>query len=246
MNLPPTDPRKTVAWNLERSWLPVLLALGGVIALAELTNLDLAVQDKLFDFGRGRWLVDQSDPAGQAWFYTGPKAVLFVGGLSLLLLALYPPSWRPRGRPAWSRDRRGLLICFFTLGLAPLAIGQLKGLTNIYCPAQIERYGGTHAYVRLLERHPNGLGLEKCGRCWPAGHASGGFALLALAGLARTRRGQLQGLLAGLVAGGLMGGYQMAKGAHYLSHTVVTALLVWLTFLILRQLPGLRSPPASS
>jgi membrane-associated PAP2 superfamily phosphatase len=32
-----------------------------------------------------------------------------------------------------------------------------------------------------------------------------------------------------------MGGYQMLKGAHYLSHTVVTMLLAWIVLLVWRR-----------
>ena len=49
--------------------------------------------------------------------------------------------------------------------------------------------------------------------------------------LARTRRGQLRGVIIGFVAGVVMGTYQMLKGAHFLSHTVTTALVCWLVVL---------------
>ena len=59
---------------------------------------------------------------------------------------------------------------------------------------------------------------------------------MALAGLATTHRGRLRGLAIGLGAGTWMGVYQMLKGAHYLSHTLITALLMWLLFLGCRAL----------
>jgi membrane-associated PAP2 superfamily phosphatase len=40
----------------------------------------------------------------------------------------------------------------------------------------------------------------------------------------------------GLTAGTVMGVYQMLKGAHYLSHTLVTALVCWLIFLLWRRI----------
>jgi membrane-associated PAP2 superfamily phosphatase len=36
--------------------------------------------------------------------------------------------------------------------------------------------------------------------------------------------------------GWIMGGYQMLKGAHYLSDTLVTMLLAWIIHLLLRRL----------
>lgn len=41
--------------------------------------------------------------------------------------------------------------------------------------------------MKVLERHPLDQQPERCGRCFPGGHASGGFALFALAGLVATR-----------------------------------------------------------
>ena len=74
------------------------------------------------------------------------------------------------------------------------------------------------------------------GRGFPAGHASGGFALVALAGLAATRRSRRIALAIGLALGTMMGIYQMLKGAHYLSHTLITALFCWIVFLTYRRL----------
>ena len=75
-----------------------------------------------------------------------------------------------------------------------------------------------------------------CGQCWPAGHASGGFALVSVASLALTRRRQLAGVAVGLTVGGIMGVYQMLKGAHYTSDTLVTMLIAWLIHLLLRRI----------
>jgi membrane-associated PAP2 superfamily phosphatase len=40
------------------------------------------------------------------------------------------------------------------------------------------------------------------------------------------------GLACGLAAGWSVGIYQMLKGAHYLSHTVVTMIVAWLLILV--------------
>ena len=63
---------------------------------------------------------------------------------------------------------------------------------------------------------------------FPAGHASGGFGLLCLAFAWPQVRTCRLGLLAALLIGGWMGLYQMARGEHFLSHTLVTAALAWL------------------
>ena len=54
-------------------------------------------------------------------------------------------------------------------------------------------------------------------------------------GLALSRRGQRIGLALALSFGWSMGLYQMLKGSHYLSHTVITMLLAWIGFLLWRR-----------
>jgi membrane-associated PAP2 superfamily phosphatase len=100
----------------------------------------------------------------------------------------------------------------------------------------VDRYGGKEIYLKTWTGYDDTNRPVKCGNCWPAGHASGGFALVAVASLALTRRGQVLGTLAGLTVGSIMGVYQMVKGAHYLSDTLVTLLLAWIIHLLLRKL----------
>jgi membrane-associated PAP2 superfamily phosphatase len=72
-------------------------------------------------------------------------------------------------------------------------------------------------------------------RCFPSAHASSGYSLLALyfLWLERSRRRARLGLLAGIGMGLLFGIAQQARGAHFLSHDVWSAMMVWLTCLTL-------------
>lgn len=227
---PPPSPRD----SLRRSFWPAVATLGGVVAVAELTAVDLWVQDACFDFTTLRWAVDENARLPKAWFYTGPKAVLIAFGLTCIGLLLGPVRWRQR--VGLAHRRRELATVIACLALGPYLIGEAKARTNLFCPYEITRYGGDVPYVKLFERFPEDQRPKRRGVCFPAGHASGGFALMALAGLATTRRGRLRGLAVGLGAGTWMGVYQMLKGAHYLSHTLITALLMWLLFLGCRAL----------
>ncbi|HEY0947168.1 MAG TPA: phosphatase PAP2 family protein [Opitutaceae bacterium] len=227
---------------LERSFWPVVALLAAVMVLFEWSDVDLALQDRFFDFATQRWLVDGRAPVPRWWFYTAPKIVLAVSGAGLLVIALGAASWRRWCRGSSGSGRRELLVVVATLASGPALIGIGKAVTNVFCPSEIRRYGGDVAYVPLCGTFPEGDRPARRGRCFPAGHASGGFALLSLAGLARTRRGQAWGVAAGLAAGWTMGLYQMFKGAHYLSHTLVTMLVVWLVFLAWRRIFGLAGP----
>lgn len=233
-------PAPSPPWRLDRTLPWAIGALVLLLALFELTDLDLDVQDLLFDAQRRVWLVDDRDPLWRALFYSGPKIALIGFGLGIFVAALGSTRCRAElGVTAFTRQH--LLVAGLTLGTLPALVGGLKATTDIFCPAEIRRYGGDVCYVKLLERGPAPVGPTRRGRCFPAGHASGGFALAALAGVATTRRGQLRALAVAAAAGGLTGFYQMAKGAHYLSHTVVTALLAWIVFLGWRWLLGRSS-----
>lgn len=70
--------------------------------------------------------------------------------------------------------------------------------------------------------------------------------MCALAGLASTKRGRRLGILIGMAMGGAMGIYQMLKGAHYLSHTLITSLVCWILFLFWRRLLKVTSPPINT
>jgi len=213
---------------------PAAGLLVAAFILFEFTGLDLLVQDSLYDFANHRWLIDSRNPAFRLWFYDLPKIAIIILGVILLVVAVGPARWRDRCALATPK-RRHLFVAFLTIGTVPALIGQLKATTDIFCPSEIRRYGGDVPYVRVAERYPDNDRPTKRGRCFPAGHASGGFALFALAGLGRTRWSQLLGIVLALGIGGAMGFYQMAKGAHYLSHTVITALIAWIGFLFWRR-----------
>jgi len=223
--------------DLDRTWWLALIVLAAVIVVFEVTSLDLWVQDFFYDFRSHAWLVDDQGFWGRVFFYKGPKILIITFAVFVLVLALGRSRWRGRLSSPPVR-RRDLWVVIAVLATAPALIAVGKATTHVYFPSQIRRYGGTVPYVVTFGSYPEGDRPAKQGRGFPAGHASGGFALLSLAGLARTRRGQWRGLLTGLSAGTLMGGYQMLKGAHYLSHTLVTALVCWLVFLVWRRVLG--------
>jgi membrane-associated PAP2 superfamily phosphatase len=223
--------------------LAVTLALlAGTMALFEFTTLDLWVQDHFFDFAQHRWWVDKQARLPKLLFYTGPKVVLGVAGGLLIGWLLLPARWRPAGLELpWPKRRLWLVL--LSLAIVPVTIGVMKSRSDLHCPWAIIRYGGAAPYLHFFEPLPAGLPPD-CGNCFPAGHASGGFALLGLYYLFNTRRGRLLGLTAAMIYGWSMGLYQMFKGAHFLSHTLVT---MWLAALIVQVLAlGFKIDPAQN
>ena len=219
---------------MDRTLPASVLLLALVFGMFECTAIDIALQDRFFDFHTGTWCVSPDARWPRLLCYDAPKAALWLTGLFLLVLACAPAGWRTR-LPLQAAARRDLWICVGTLALAPAIVAGGKAATNVFTPREIRRYGGFAPYVKVAEAYPPDDHPSKRGRGFPAGHASGGFALFSLSGLARTRRARAAGVLAGLGAGGVMGLYQMLRGAHFLSHTLVSALVCWIVFLALRR-----------
>lgn len=224
----------SVSDGLNRTWWPAMVALVALFLLFEFTSLDLRVQDGVYDFTTRTWWVNAKAPVPRLLFYTGPKALIITLGVGLMVLLAGPARWRDR----LGFRRRDLGVALAVLASGPALIAAGKATTNIFCPYEIRRYGGSAPYVKVLERYSETDRPHKRGRGFPAGHASGGFALFGLAGLARSRRGQVFGAALGLAAGWAMGGYQILKGSHYLSHTVVTMLVCWILFIGWRRVFG--------
>lgn len=191
----------------------LLLTLG----IFGFTDLDLAVQDRLFDAPTASWLWDKQEPIARLFFYTGPKlALIFLAAVCLLML-LASNHWE------FARKRRqGLAVLLISLIIIPATAGFLKTATNVACPARSDRYGGNVPTVSLFERYPTDTRPADRQRCFPAGHASGGFALFALVFLFEGRAARKGAVGLALAVGGAMAAYKMAIGDHFLSHTLVT------------------------
>lgn len=215
----------------KRHLFATLLLLIGALILFEWTNIDLAAQDKLFRGGKG-WLLTGKEHLPRLLFYSGIKVALVVLGAALAA------GWLASFRVKTLRPYRArMLLMVLSMAIVPLLVSSLKQTTNVYCPYQLERYGGNKAYVKLFDKRPTGLHTRR-GYGYPAGHASGGFSLMMLYFVFRSSRARALGLAAGLALGWIMGGYQMLRGAHFLSHTVITMLLAWFVILLLYQFTG--------
>lgn len=143
----------------------------------------------------------------------------------LLLLALLVGIWRPWGtlRHLATGERASLLVS--VVG-ALLVVTLIKGLSKTSCPWDLQVFGGVATYISHWDLFQiDGGG----GHCFPAGHASTGFAFMAAYfslrqnGAPTARRWLVCAVLAGLV----LGVSQQMRGAHFMSHTLWTAWLCW-------------------
>lgn len=112
-------------------------------------------------------------------------------------------------------------------------VGILKAFSHHSCPWHLTMYGGVGGIeYPLLGAIPVDAGV---GKCFPGGHAAGGFALLALyfAAKAHGLRQAWHYALIGLGMGMLMGYAQMMRGAHFMSHNLWTLWWTWLVQLVI-------------
>lgn len=203
--------RTTYLW-----WL--LTPLGLLLAylmLSQYLALDTAVQQYFYETTTSKWLIDQNNMVLRWAFYFGPKYA--VAAFGFVLIGVVIADWL-RGKT--TIDRSALLFVIACLILVPAFIGWLKYLTGIPCPYQLHLYGGTFEHKGLFDFWwPDGSHRP---RCFPAGHPSGGFALLALVAVSSHRKTMLA---IAMTFGMWMSFYQMARGAHFLSHCITTFLL---------------------
>lgn len=204
-------------------WIGVA-ALLGALALHEFSRVDFAVQDAIFDFERGAWAVDGNNAAGRIAFYHAPKALIILVGVGLCGLLAGPRGVRER----LGVQRRPLAAAVLTLACVPALVGLGKNLTQVHCPSELKRYGGFATRTTLCGEPPADERTVPRGHCFPAGHASGGYALFGTAWLRGSRRWRRGARAAAVLLGSMMGVYQMLKGAHFLSHTLTTLALAWL------------------
>ena len=224
--IPHVDGRSFVAPALVVGVVTLFFGLPGLGG----ETLDLWCQS-LFWSGDA-WLIPHDHPLGLAIAYDGPKALIIIWALLLLVAAFFAK--RVRVRALY------LLAC---LAVVSLVCTQLRAVTGMATPLELKAFGGIHDHLLLFQAKPAGYPSH----AFPAGHASGGFALLGLYWVLTVRR--WRGLALGLGVGVWMGCYQMARGEHFLSHTLATAALAWLlcvglAFLLRKPLERELSSPS--
>ncbi len=131
----------------------------------------------------------------------------------------------------FKRYHRQFLWIFMAMVISTSVISVLKRLSMHSCPWDLLAYGGTQPWIPLFGNLPAGAEM---GHCFPGGHASGGFALIAIYFGFRDSLPKLAkaGLILGLLFGFAMGLGQMMRGAHFMSHNLWTAWIVWMILLV--------------
>ena len=201
------------------------------ILFFQFSNVDVWVENLFYNASTHTWLIDRNDKILKIIFYTGIKKLLIALAVIMLLsLVVF------RNSKIIKEYKKGLIIVILSAIFVPLIVGGLKAVTNTPCPKNTDIYGGNYPEIKVLDRYPKNFHQKKRIKCWPAGHASGGFALLSLFFLFKSRKNKKRAIVLAMVVGWSMGLYKMMIGDHYLSHTIVTMLLAWLIIIIIARL----------
>jgi membrane-associated PAP2 superfamily phosphatase len=196
---------------------PALALILGLL-LAQGLGLDRGWADLLFRIEGGDWALRHAWLTSRVLHEYGQRVSI---GWGVLLLAITIASFAV---PRLARWRRGL-GCLCAAVIASLLLVSLgKHVLALPCPWDLQRYGGRIASNAIYALHPGAVG-----GCFPAGHAAGGYCLIALYFFARSYDLPRAGLwlLPGLGVGLIYGLAQQLRGAHFLSHDMVSLALCW-------------------
>lgn len=204
-------------------WIPLLKSWGVfvilVIAIAHF-NLDFRLADAIYTIEGGDWTLSDSWLTKHVLHDMGKRFSIFMGvGVLVLVFASF----------LWSELkilRRPAIYLFTSTALSVLVISSIKNSINVACPWDLVRYGGDIPYIGILQKWPNGLPDIAC---FPAGHASAGYAWIALYFffdyLFVSSKWRRLGAGVAMSMGLLFGIDQQVRGAHFLSHDLWTLMI---------------------
>ncbi len=154
-------------------------------------------------------------------FHSGGRALAWGIALWLCVGVRWPVGVLRR----LDRTARSQLALTTLLALA--AVSTLKSFSASSCPWDMAAFGSSATHVSHWLWTTGGDGGR--GRCFPAGHASAGFAFIGgFFAFRRVAPGVARcWLLASVAAGLALGLAQQARGAHFTSHTLWTGAICW-------------------
>lgn len=204
------------------TWLLLPLWCLTLLILFPPQALDIAISGLFFD-GQG-WPL-KNDFFFNVVLYKSSKIIPIGAALASVYVLVKNLIANRRGlQPDSYWIYRPLYIIIAMLACV-LVVWWLKASTGVYCPWSVSYFSGDHAL-----REPTWSWVFQDGRCWPSGHSETGFCLLALFFALRDKYPQLarKTLVAVLLLGTICSLTRIVQGAHFLSHTLATALIDWI------------------
>ena len=196
-------------------WLRLSLALF-VILWWQSSGWDLAVSRY---FGTAQGFVWQHHWFFEKFLHTGTKwlCVLIYAGLLWNYFQTAPARFQiPR-----TEQRFWFAVAMLSL----VTVSALKYKSGVSCPWDLQQFGGQAVLENRWSWHSDG----GPGRCFPSGHVSAAFSLLALPFALRSSNAKLarQSLFLVLTLAAVMSFTQVVRGAHLLSHVAYSGWLCW-------------------
>lgn len=207
----------------------LLVAVTGLIAVF---GLDLYVSSHFYS--QGKWPVGEQFPWKLLYRMDRyPALLMAVAGLTGATAALI--------RTRWSRTAASgmFLVLFLVLGPGLIVNVAFKEGWGRPRPREIVEFSGRKSFL-----HPWQKGVTGQGRSFPSGHASAAFYTLAPFFIYRRQRPRLARtwLGGGICFGILMSIARISQGGHFLSDTIWSFGMVYLTGLLLAAAMGLDRP----
>lgn len=188
-------------------------------------HLDIHWADAIYAWEGGHWNLREQFITSKLLHGDAQTLVKILGGI-LLLAGVASLFWTPLKR---YRGGFAFLIASITISLLLVALG--KHQLPIPCPWSLQRYGGSLPMGDLWLYYQTGPYYHN--GCFPSGHASGGYSLLAWYFFARHYRWRHASLylLPGIAMGLIFGFDQQLRGAHFISDDIAAAATCWLVSL---------------
>ncbi|SEI68588.1 Membrane-associated enzyme, PAP2 (acid phosphatase) superfamily [Allopseudospirillum japonicum] len=218
-----------------RVLIPVFLLLGASAASTSL-GIDEALAHYFFDQTTGVW------PWRHAWLTSellhqdARYFFMTVYGLLIMMAAYY--YYKHPQHP----NRNIMNYLLITLVTSLVSVSLLKKVTHLPCPWDVATFGGrwpeTPAWWQMFsQQYPKGY-------CFPAGHASSGWASLGLYFIAPYYSKKIRWCfyLSVPFVSLILGFAQQMRGAHFLSHDLATCALCY----AIAAITAYFYPPVSS
>lgn len=223
--------RVTIDWTFVWPVGVLILALG----IVQTFNLNQRLADFIYALEGHHWALRHAWLTAHVLHRDAQRFSIGVGVVTLgtIILSCF---WRPL-----RKYRRGLIATLGAALTSLLLVSLSKHELPLACPWDLQRYGGQLIGDRVFQlrwqQDPSG--------CFPAGHAAGGYCLLAWFFFARFYQlpGYQLAWIPGLLIGLIFGIDQELRGAHFLAHDLGALLLCWTVgYLVFHAITGFRKP----
>lgn len=223
--------------NFWRNHLYIPLCIFLFITVAfEFGKVDTWIADKLYAWEGGTWALKNAWITNTIIHQSGKKLSLLIAVIILTLLIVSYLSQYLR------QYRRELVYLLLAAGGGSVLISAFKSISHVSCVWDFSRYGGKLEYASVYSQILNMSGDN----CFPAGHASGGYAWLAFyfLGVYKHSKWRWIGLGGALSVGLIFGFSQQLRGAHFITHDLWTLAICWFFSLFIFKLMFLGRLPS--